>query len=403
MAIKIESRKEGNLEKIQVFDEDSPDEKKVKYVIDKDNKEIRFFPDIDQKNKLKEIVLKGFSELPKEFNKKGYIKAGVTYYLQKKFEKFSVDKIIIEKGCKNSIRKYKGTYKIQINYDTFVQLKNRLSTMIYESKIEKSRFVDNFFFEKFPRKFDKPKQKTKERASKLIRNLDEGLVEELQSDDVNKLIDFVELVLQKKYTSSQHKQKLFSAAKLKIDDVAVKEVIEDFEKLLNKDPSESEWGKHLKKNLYLIDSKYVGVLSELNVVLAGTRKVDFGLVDSQGYLDLFEIKKPSTKLLAKSKDRGNHYWSQDAIKSIVQAEKYLFNAERKGSVLKEDIKSQRNVSVEVLKPRAFVLIGHESQLDTEAKKNDFRILRMSLKNIEVVLYNELLDRIKNQKDKLYID
>ena len=41
-------------------------------------------------------------------------------------------------------------------------------------------------------------------------------------------------------------------------------------------------------------------------------------------------------MLATNTDTGNFYWSTDATKAIVQAEKYLFNAESKAFVLAED-------------------------------------------------------------------
>lgn len=138
-------------------------------------------------------------------------------------------------------------------------------------------------------------------------------------------------------------------------------------------------------------------------MLGGERKADFGLIDSQGYLDLFEIKKPTTSLLATTTDRGNHYWSSDAVKAITQAEKYLYNAERKASALAEVIKREKKIVVSVIRPRAVVIMGHSDQLDTPEKETDFRVLRMSLKNVGVVTYDELLQRMKNQMSKIYIE
>src|SRR3989344_5085032 len=192
---------------------------------------------------------------------------------------------------------------------------------------------------------------------------------------------FFESFIEKRYKSDDGKRKLFRFAKIKIDDIAINQIIGEFKELLQKNAPEAKWGAHLKRNLFLIDSKYIKVIPEINVMLAGARKVDFGLVDSQGYMDIFEIKKPSTALLAKSQDRGNYYWSTDAIKALVQAEKYLHNAERKASSLTEDIKREKDIIVEVIKPRAFVILGDRSQLNNKNKSEDFQVLRRSLKNI----------------------
>ena len=193
------------------------------------------------------------------------------------------------------------------------------------------------------------------------------------------------------------------AAKLRVDEIALEDVINAFQQMLKADPSESRWSEFLSKNLFLIESKYIKIIQQLNVVLASARKVDFGLVDSQGFLDLFEIKKPSTKLLAAQQDRGNYYWSTDAVRALVQAEKYLFNAERKAANLAEDINREKGVAVSIVRPRAVVLMGCSTQLEDDRQREDFRILRMAIKNVEVLLFDELLDRLRNQRNKLYVD
>jgi len=47
-------------------------------------------------------------------------------------------------------------------------------------------------------------------------------------------------------------------------------------------------------------------------------------------------------------------------------------------------------------------MGMSDQLDNDAKKEDFRVLRTSLRNIELILYDELLQSLKNQRDKLFV-
>ena len=174
-----------------------------------------------------------------------------------------------------------------------------------------------------------------------------------------------------------------------------------FQKNLEDGISENLWGKYLKKNLFLLDSKYVKILPELNVILRGSRNVDFGMIDTKGYLDIFEIKKPDTPILAADTDRGNYYWHTSTVKAIVQAEKYLFNAERKASNLAEDISREERISVKVVKPRAILITGHSDQLDSDEKRDDFKVLRQSLKNIDIILYDELLEGLENQKNKYY--
>lgn len=255
----------------------------------------------------------------------------------------------------------------------------------------------------FPNHYKKKTQSGGIHAARLVSNLDHNLIQFLKPDQVNKLLNFMETLLETKYKSVSHRRRLFSAAKIKFDEVALKDVIDMFESMLEENLSEAKWGDFLKKNLFLVESKYIKLIPELNVVLAGSRLVDFGLVDSQGYLDLFEIKKPITTILARSKDRGNYYWNTATTKAIVQAEKYLYNSERRASALTEDINRELGINVKIVRPRAVVILGHSNQLDNGEKKEDFRILRRSLKNVEIILYDELLERLKNQRKKIYFD
>jgi len=309
---------------------------------------------------------------------------------------------VVKEGA-STLRQYASGLTFVLGYESLKTLKARLTELSNENKLERSLAVDEFFHTEFPSKFSAPTIPARRRAARAVRNLDKSIIEHLEANDVEKFLDFMEHLLEGKYSSAARRRKLFGAAKLKIDEVALKETIDTYETKLKNSEPEHKWGHFLQKHLYLIDSKYVSVIGQLNVVLGGERKVDFGLIDSQGYLDLFEIKKPTTQLLAATTDRGNHYWSSDAVKAITQAEKYLYNAERKASVLAEDIAREKKIVVSVIRPRAVVIMGHSEQLDTSEKETDFRVLRMSLKNVEVVTYDELLQRMKNQMSKIYVE
>ena len=52
--------------------------------------------------------------------------------------------------------------------------------------------------------------------------------------------------------------------------------------------------------------------------------------------------------------------------------------------------------------KAYLVIGSSSQLVNDNMKNDFRILRDSLKNVEIILYDELLERFKNLKNRAFV-
>lgn len=391
---------ENNVIKIYAIEDGDEETKKLVFKIKQDESEIFFYPRDDFF--ISKVTLKGFRELPDEFVDNGYIKGWIQYYLNKKLKGKSVRALIIDKDKPSSFRAYNGGFKVVLNYEALKNLKEKFTTIVNESKKDKSETADEFFYQNFPRKYDANSTSSQTRLKKVIKNLDESIIAHLSPDDISKIEEFYEALIDKKYRSLSANFKLITRTKLKIDQIAIQELVEEFNKKLQAECSENDWGKFLKKYLFLLDSKYIDSIPELNLVLAGARNVDFGLIDNYNYLDIFEIKKPNTKLLENITDRGNYFWHKDTIKAITQAEKYLYNAERKGTALSEDIEREIGKSVKIVKPRAILLIGHSEQLNDEAnKKTDFRILRNSLKNVEIVLYDELLERLKNQRNKVF--
>jgi len=349
---KDELNKDGT-KSIYVFDSDKPEDVHLAFRINEDEARIEFYP--RDKFIVDTVDILGFKRIPPEISELGYFKAGLSCYFAKKFEGKKVKTFRITKTGSSTLRQYADGLTLVLGYDAFKALKARLTELSNDSKLERSLVVDEFFHSEFPSKFSAVQVPAKRRAKRAINNLDASIVDHLEPDEVEKVLDFIEHLLKGKYSSAARRRKLFGAAKLKIDEVTLMETINVYEDKLKNDESEHNWGEFLHKHLYLIDSKYVAVIAQLNVVLGGERNVDFGLVDSQGYLDLFEIKKPTTNLLAASPDRGNFYWSADAVKALAQAEKYLFNAERKAANLAEDIAREKRL---IPLKRTWIHAGH---------------------------------------------
>lgn len=118
---------------------------------------------------------------------------------------------------------------------------------------------------------------------------------------------------------------------------------------------------------------------------------------------MFEIKTPQTNILAKRFDKShkNYYLSGDASKAISQIEKYILYLEKNVENYKEFLTKKTNVRFSILRPKAFLLIGNSDELNkNEERKNDFRLLRRSFKNIEFITFDELLDNLKNLAKKI---
>lgn len=401
MALKTKEKILKWVKHIYVYDEESPEDSTEVYIIDSKKKNIIFIP--KDSFFTDKVLIEGFDKIPDGFSKNWYILSWLGYYLDKSFSNKKIDKFVISKDKKSGIRKLGQKKVLTLKYDDFLSIRKKLNYISSEKKIENSNFIQESFYWLFPKHFSKPSTDVSLISKKkVIENLDYWIIDKLDSQDIKKLLDFVEVFLSTKYASKASKHNLFKITKLKVDSVTITEIMKEFENHFNKKTSESQWGKFLQENLFLLDSRYIDKIPELGLTLAWHRKVDFWLVSVDGFLDIFEIKKPETKLLCSTPDRGNYYWHSDTSKAIVQIEKYLYNADRKASALTEDIKREKWVELDVIKPKAILLIWNSKQLNDDKKREDFRILRQSLKNIEIILYDELYDRLKNLKAKFYV-
>lgn len=397
---KILDDKNPNLVRGYIYSEEKPSQKTLIYVIDRDKKEVIFYPRNSKYYFSDKVVIKGFDFLPEIFKPNGFTKNKVLDRLNRIFKDKLFESITISKSGVPKIITRNKIHHLYLPYLFLVEI----SDLIGSTKYHDTRKLGQIVYNKFSNQFSsiiKPLKKSSIKLDDLkqaISTISAYSSESFDKSDISAMTEVMAGLMHTAFKSQIANSKIFKDTKLKLDTVTLDEVVEQFEKLLrDSKTTESEWGQFLEQNLFLIDSKYIHSIPELNVVLGGTRRVDFGLVDSQGYMDLFEIKRPQTTLLTEKRARGNHVWDKQAIEAIVQAEKYLLHAERKSRDLCADIKREKNVSLEIIRPRTFVLMGDSSQLNTDAKKEDFRMLKHQFKNIEIVTYDELLQRIKNQR------
>jgi len=373
------------------------------YSIDKDSETVLCYPN-DRFLRFDKIEFFGFAKLPKEMNVKGGFKTKTAQAAIRRLGKtLEIERMIVSNESDSSVAEIGNVQTLTFNYTDF---KDFIAVMKRAKSLNDAelRRVGDSFFLRFC-EFDSKEENVtaRGRLSKLLTSLDRGIISEMSGDEISQIIDFTSAVVSERYIKTDHKRKLTLATKLKFDLVAMDQVIQGYEERFSKEVSESDWGKFLKKNLYMVESRYVHIFDRLNVISARSREVDFALIDTHGFLDIFEIKTPKTKLLASSQDRGNYYWNAEATKAITQAEKYLYNAEQKGLALTKDINRELGIDVHIVRPRALLVMGHSRQFTEKNQIEDFRVLRMSLKNVEIILYDELLVRLKNQRDKSILE
>ena len=94
----------------------------------------------------------------------------------------------------------------------------------------------------------------------------------------------------------------------------------------------------MRDYILLFNSNYANVLEKKNIGILGAKLPDFMLLDAYSYLDIYEIKTPSTNLLKHDKSHENYYWDPEIVKAISQVENYVANADRNSNALCGEIK-----------------------------------------------------------------
>lgn len=176
---------------------------------------------------------------------------------------------------------------------------------------------------------------------------------------------------------------------------SLKDLVADMERALLENKSESWWQIYIKSKILIIQQGYIKALDKLNVAVVETKYPDFSLLTHDSYLDILEIKKPSTPLLKKDEGRGNFYWDSEISKAIIQVENYIENVSKQGPQITVYLRDRHKLDIQVLRPRGIIVAGNRNTLMEQKEKDDFRLLSHSLKNITVLTYDELLTRLRN--------
>jgi hypothetical protein len=181
---------------------------------------------------------------------------------------------------------------------------------------------------------------------------------------------------------------------------------DDLERRIKKSTSsktkdESEWQTYIKEHITNLKEEYIQKIEKLNIGAIDRNSIpDFFLLTQDNFLDVLEIKTPSTALVSYDKSHDNYFLSTEVSKSIAQAEKYIEQVSRKSEEIENYLSRTFKMPFGVVRPGALILIGSESslakQVNPDKAKTDFRRLRGSLKDIKIITYTELLSGLRNR-------
>jgi hypothetical protein len=169
----------------------------------------------------------------------------------------------------------------------------------------------------------------------------------------------------------------------------------DLQKEILRDHTEHWWQSYIQANILLMQQGYIKAVEKLNTAIGDTRFPDFLLVTHDNYLDVLEIKRPSTVILKADTDRGNFYFDKELSKAIIQTENYIHNITKHQDSLRSFLKDRHGIEIRAVRPRGIILAGDSRKLDTPKEQDDFRLLSQGIKNITVITYDELLMRLQN--------
>lgn len=178
----------------------------------------------------------------------------------------------------------------------------------------------------------------------------------------------------------------------------LEELLGDVQKLV-----ERQWQEEIEKIILLLFPQYVAKASQLRIATSlGNVKhhiPDLILVSMAGSVDIVEIKRPDNSHLLSRKPnyRGNYIASRDLSAAVMQAEKYIADLERLGCTGESEIANRIGIGkIQIRNPKAIIIMGRTAELDNDQKRSDFEIIKRKFaKVMDIVTYDDLVDRLKN--------
>lgn len=165
--------------------------------------------------------------------------------------------------------------------------------------------------------------------------------------------------------------------------------------------NENDWQNEILDIVLLVFPKYVKIIKELKFTDINSikRRLDFGLIDFDGNLDILEIKKSANiNILNKGLYRDNYIANRDLVGAIMQIEKYIYHLNKGGNLLQNSLNkkysSELGLNINITNPKGIIILGRSNNLDNN-QKNDFEIIKRKYNNIvDILTYDTLIERIE---------
>lgn len=171
---------------------------------------------------------------------------------------------------------------------------------------------------------------------------------------------------------------------------------------------EAEWQTFFKNNSWIfgygLDYKFLSIiqkeasLSSTDLDGKNEVKADFLLADNN-FTVIVELKRPDTKLFEKDKNRSESWKLSNELtyavsQILTQKAEWELNSQNKRFDNEGNPINQTTID-----PKTILIIGHTQQFNGNKKEDlikrkTFELYRRNSRNIEIITYDELLDRAK---------
>lgn len=173
---------------------------------------------------------------------------------------------------------------------------------------------------------------------------------------------------------------------------------------------EDDWQSEIADIFRLLYPKYLYAFREAPIIVGGAnadRSVDFLLVDFAGHVDIAEIKRPFDQaIITQGCYRNNHIPLRDLSGTVMQMEKYIYYLTRSGANGETRLMRRfgqylpSNFNIRITNPKGIVIMGRHEGLTNE-QRDDFEVIRRQYKNvIDILTYDDLLERLNNSVQEL---
>jgi len=309
-----------------------------------------------------------------------------------------IQKILISKNEPTRIDKRKKIFII--NEQDYNDLFSIIRPTKQQQRNKIKIILNNFFSSKIKLKIKGPKFiYSKGSLAAYIKELKEGKAE-LSDKDIEELISFTT----EKAERGIVKKEIIIKAKKEIDEVYIESVLQQYDLYLTQKTEtktlENKWQIFFKEHSWIFSFLFSHsmVLFQDQAYLGGQkidrksgRYADFIYKnDLSNNVAIVEIKTHLTPLLNKSpyrKAAGIYSISRQLSGALVQV------SDQKDILLKEWLTVTRGNFVP-FEPKCFVITGTIQELKKDEQMKSFELFRNNLRNIEIVAFDELREKIE---------